>query len=297
MVRKQPVSGVQRVAEVGDVLRKKITAEPILSLDTSPMISGQHLCSPSALSSFFGEDSEAVLLDTAQEPGATVYTLRDVLAWSWYLIVSPFHLPPCPDVLDLLVDFISSLANGIIGISIVFLVFLLPCAFGDLIIIPGILMLPFSTAATVLGFYKSSLQLPSSCTGQLRRCEQLLIPPFRLSQTVTALSQECCFLCTSAYSACLWIAFSALHTGIEDMEMIYFCCSDIIRDMIQQGIYRQVLMTCSKSDCKIPPSSLYLILAGPSLSLQAAAAFLSCPFSWEVFSVLSSCFGAPRLST
>lgn len=74
MVRKWLVSGVHFGAEVDDVQRKKITAEPILSLDTSPMASGQHLCLPSALSSLFGEDSEAVLLDIAQEPEATVYT-------------------------------------------------------------------------------------------------------------------------------------------------------------------------------------------------------------------------------
>lgn len=172
--------------------------------------------------------------------GYCLYTQRDVLAWVWYLFVLPFPLPPCPDVLDLLVDFISSLANCIIDISIVFLMFPFPCAFGDLSIIPGLAMLPFSTAATALGFYKSSLQRSSSYTGQLRRCEPLLIPSFPLSWTVTALSQGCCFLCISAYSTCLWIAFSALHIGIEDMEIMYFFSSDIIRDTSQQGIYGQV---------------------------------------------------------
>lgn len=111
------------------------------------------------------------------------------------LVFICFPLPPCPDALDLLVDFISSLANCIIGISIVFLMFPLLCAFGNLSIIPGLSKLPFSIAATALGFYKSSLQLPSSCTGQLRRCEQPLIPHFSLSWTVTALSQGSCFFC------------------------------------------------------------------------------------------------------
>lgn len=74
MVRKWTVSGVHFGAEVGDVQREQITAEPILLLDTSPMVSSQHLCLPPALSSLFGEDSEAVLLDTAQEQGAAVYT-------------------------------------------------------------------------------------------------------------------------------------------------------------------------------------------------------------------------------
>lgn len=269
MVRKWLVSGVHFGAGVGDVRKKKVTAEPILSLDTSPMVSGQHLCSPPALSSLFGEDSEAVLLDAAQEPGATVYTHTQRCV-SIILIFTSFPLPPCPDIPYLLVDLISSLANCIINISIVFLMFPFPYAFGNLSIIPGLPMFPFSVAATALDFYKSSLQLPSSCIVQLRRCEQLLIPPFPPSWTIIALRQGCCFLCTSAYStwlwtafsALLWTAFSALHIKIEDMKMIYFCCSDIIRDMIWQGIYRQVLMTILNQMARfhLPPYPLYWLV-------------------------------------
>lgn len=75
----------------------------------------------------------------------------------------------------------ACLAKCIIGISIVFLMLPFPRAFGNLSIIPALPMLPFSIAATALGFYKTSLQLPSSCIGQLRRCEHLLISHFPLS--------------------------------------------------------------------------------------------------------------------
>lgn len=204
MVRKWTVSGVHFGAEVGDVQREQITAEPILLLDTSPMVSSQHLCLPPALSSLFGEDSEAVLLDTAQEQGAAVYTHTGIC---WHDL--DFFFLSLLVLKFLITWWISSacLAKCIIGISIVFLMLPFPLAFGNLSIIPALPMLPFSIAATALGFYKTSLQLPSSCIGQLRRCEHLLIPHFPLSWTVTALNQGCCFLCSSAYSTCLWIAF------------------------------------------------------------------------------------------
>lgn len=137
--------------------------------------------------------------------GCCLHTHRDVLAWSCYIFVFLSLL-----VLKFLISWwisSASLAKCIIGISIVFLMFPFPCAFGNFSIIPALPMLPFPIAATALGFYKTSLQLSSSCIGQLRRCEQLLIPPFPLSWPVTALSQGCYFLCSSAFSTCLWIAF------------------------------------------------------------------------------------------
>lgn len=92
MVRKWPGLGVHFGAEVVDVQRNKIIAEPTLSLDTSSMVSGQHLCSPSSLFSLFGEDSEAVLLDTAQEQGLlSIHTQRCV---GMILIFICFPLSP-----------------------------------------------------------------------------------------------------------------------------------------------------------------------------------------------------------
>lgn len=100
--------------------------------------------------------------------GCCPHTRGDVSAWSCFLsFVLLFPLPPRPDVLDLLVDFSSSFANDIIGISIVFLMFLLPRAFGDLRITPGLPPLPLSITAVALGFWESSPWLPPPCTGQL----------------------------------------------------------------------------------------------------------------------------------
>lgn len=65
----------------------------------------------------------------------------------------------------------------------------------------------------------------------------------------------------------------SLHTGIEDMEMIYFCCSDIIRDMIWQGIYKQVLMTVLN---KTANSTFVLIpFLGCSITLNAGNCCIS----------------------
>lgn len=75
----------------------------------------------------------------------------------------------------------------------------------------------------------------------------------------------------SAYSTRLWIAFSALHVGTEDMDVARFWCSDITRDRGEQG--KSVMIYC-KSACRTPPSSSS-ILASPSLSTQATTHFLS----------------------
>lgn len=93
--------------------------------DTSPVASdpSQHLCPRPALPSLHGKDGKVILVDTAQEPGAAARPTppplpRDVLAWSCslsYVLLFPF--PRCAYVLDLLVDFSSSLASDIIGIS------------------------------------------------------------------------------------------------------------------------------------------------------------------------------------
>lgn len=81
--------------------------------------------------SLLGEDSELIFLVTAQ---AAVHTCVG-LCWhdpAPYFLFSLFPLPPHPDVLDLLLDFSTSLANDIIGFSIVFLVFPVPHAFDSL---------------------------------------------------------------------------------------------------------------------------------------------------------------------
>lgn len=156
--------------------KKSITAEPMPSLDTSPWflanIFVHHLLYPATL------EKTVKQYCWMQHRNQRLLSTHTQGCVGMILICICFPLPPCPDILSLLLDFISSLVNCIFVISIVFLTFPLPCAFGDLSIIPGLPMLPFSIAATALGF---SLQLPSSCTVQLRRCEQLLIPPFPLS--------------------------------------------------------------------------------------------------------------------
>lgn len=155
-------------AEVGDEQREKITAEPSLWLDTSPAASGpgQRLHPESALPGLLGEDD--IVGHGTGTRGCCPHSRRDAMARSRSLaFVFPLPLPPRPDVLDLLVDFSISLANDIIGISIVFLVFLLPCAFGDLSVMPGLPLFPLSITAAAFGFWESSPQLPRSRTGQL----------------------------------------------------------------------------------------------------------------------------------
>lgn len=101
----------------------------------------------------------------------------------------PFPLLPCPEVLDLLADISTFLANGIIGILIVVVMFLLPCAFGDLSITSGILSHPLSitAAAQLLG----ELPMAPSFLHQAAGNSVLLTPPFPLSCTVTVLSLCC----------------------------------------------------------------------------------------------------------
>lgn len=163
-------------------------------LDTSPAASGpsQRLHPESALVGLLGEDD--IVGHGTGTRGCCPHSHRDALARSRSLaFVFPLPLPPCPDVLDLLVDFSSSLANDVIGISIVFLVFLLPRAFGDLGVMPGLPLLPLSITAAAFGFWESSPQLPRSRTGQLGiTCFSSLLSVF---PAVTALSQGCCFPC------------------------------------------------------------------------------------------------------
>lgn len=133
MAGKWTVSCVYFGAEAVNRQREKVTAEPSLWLHTShmPSLPGQHLSPETALHSLLGEDRELIFLVTAQ---AAVHTCVG-LCWhnpAPYLLFSLFTLPPHPDVLDLLLDFSTSLANDIIGFSIVFLVFPVPHAFDSL---------------------------------------------------------------------------------------------------------------------------------------------------------------------
>lgn len=167
-------------------------------------------------------------------------THRDVSAWSCSLsLVLPFPLLPCPDVLDLLADISSSLANGIIGILIFFLVFLLPCAFGDFSITSGLLPHPLSitAAAQLLG----ELPIAPSFLHQAAGNNLLLTPPSLLSCSHSSQSGMPLSLQMFAYTTRLWTAFSVLHMGTEDMAIIPFQCSDITGDKSQQRICRQDL--------------------------------------------------------
>lgn len=241
MVRKWLVSDVHFGAEMGVVQRKKITAEPILSLDTSSMVSGQHFCSPSSLSSLFGEDSEAVLLDTAQEQGAAVYTHTGMCwhALDIYLFSSP-SLSWC-----------SWTLGGFYQLSCQLYYWHFNC---------------FPHVSSSLCFWwpqnhswtpQASFSNCCHCSWLLQELPAALIflhwaaevwaaynPSFSSflssynSQSGMLLSLHICLFCLPVNSL-----FCFTHRNWGHGNDIYFSCSDIIRDTIWQGIYRQVLMT------------------------------------------------------
>lgn len=182
-------------AEAVNRQREKVTAEPSLWLHTShvPSVPGQNLCPEAALHSLLGEDSELIFLVTAQEPEAAVHTCVG-LCWhdpAPYLLFSLFRLPLRPDVLDLLLDFSTSLANDIIGFSIVFLMFLVPHAFDSLSLVSHHFHLQLLPLLSACGALPTALSFQHRPAGN----NSLLLPPFPLPCTATALRQGCCFPC------------------------------------------------------------------------------------------------------
>lgn len=135
----------------------------------------------------------------------------------------------------------------------------------------------WSPTTSTFNYTATALSLWSTSHCSVSSTEQLGITCFSSllflspSCTASALHQGWRCLQMSAYSTRLWIAFSALHVGSEDMDVARFWCSDITRDRGEQG--KSVMIYC-KSACRTPPSSSS-ILASPSLSTQATTHFLS----------------------
>lgn len=179
-------------------------------------------------------------------------TDRDVSAWLCSLsLVLPFPLLPCPDVLDLLAGISIFLANGIIDILIVVLMFLLPCAFGDLSITSGILPHPLSitAAAQLLG----ELPMAPSFLHQAAGNSVLLTPPFPLSCTVTVLSlcchsQGCCFLyrCLLILPGCEQ-PFLLYTWELRIWQLYLFDVQISLGKRVSKGFAGKTLMICSIS--------------------------------------------------
>lgn len=178
MAGKWTVSCVYFGAEAVNRQREKVTAEPSLWLHTShvPSLPGENLSPEAALHSLLGEDSELIFLVTAQ---AAVHTCVG-LCWhdpAPYFLFSLFPLPPHPDVLDLLLDFSTSLANDIIGFSIVFLVFPVPHAFDSLSLVSHHFHLQLYCHCSQLVEHFPLLCFQHWAAGN----NLLLLPPFPLS--------------------------------------------------------------------------------------------------------------------
>lgn len=269
MAGKWTVSCVYFGAEAVNRQREKVTAEPSLWLHTShmPSLPGQRLSPETALHSLLGEDSELIFLVTAQ---AAVHTCGVVLAWScplsFVFLVSSPSSSWCSWSLAGLQHFpclwYSWLLNCFPRVS---------CSTCFWQPQPGLPPLPPSITATALSLWSTS-HCSVSSTGQLGITCFFSLLFLSLSCTASALHQGWRSLQMSAYSTRLWIAFSALHVGTEDVDIAHFWCSDITRDRSEQG--KSVMIYC-KSACRTPPSSSSSVLASPSLSTQATTLFLS----------------------